>query len=281
MASEKEPAESALSVSPDPAGAENGIAVRSDAGAGRLVLGDTWRATRPVALSRVEIGGVCVLMNSGLMAVREFGGWWAYVGFLALVLGAVYVFGPRYQAIGRWRIGRAMKRARVRARGEGRRGEWTRVAGFVKAGGRTFRTVTGREAVVARYLGTPGAGRRSWFRRTRWELHAMDFELVSDGGETVGVQVDGLRFVGMPFDAGSFQIKLGDGGDGAAKADDGAAIHDEDVVGPGDRIEVAGILDFAPHPLAEGGDRQGKLLPVIGGGGRPVYLRRGPPWAIG
>ena len=53
-------------------------------------------------------------------------------------------------------------------------------------------------------------------------------------------------------------------------------IYDQELIGPGDRVEVVGTLDVVPHPGASAGsDRQPRLRPVLRGTTRqPVLVRR-------
>jgi hypothetical protein len=128
-----------------------------------------------------------------------------------------------------------------------------------------FTSAGGREGVVlASYLGTVGDLRGGALGPTRlWELHGVDFALALGGGEEVRVRVEraSLRLGPLDFPARLLARQpvavrpLGPGRDSAVVA----AVYDEQVVAPGDVVEVFGVLRREVDPTMEAGSRTPRL----------------------
>jgi hypothetical protein len=157
------------------------------------------------------------------------------------------------------------------------RGQPVRVSGVAQPRGGTFVTPGGRPALVARYLGTIGGVDQAQKGPVHWELHAIDFCVQLDDATAVEVQTEHLvlvphppqppkdLFAGRPVLADDLQVEQ--------RAY--AWIHHEEIIAPGDLVDVAGILDHAALPSGSAGsDRQPRLVPVLRGDPHhPVCIR--------
>jgi hypothetical protein len=159
----------------------------------------------------------------------------------------------------RWRWRRAdLRMARPSADaplGEARDGQRVCVRGTVlPAPG--FTSATGaRGAIVASYLGSVGSVREAVHgARSCWELQAVDFSLGLDGGGEVAVRVAGGTLLGRPAAA---PAGLGRARPLSARSLAGgavAAVYREQVIAPGDVVEVSGVLSSEIDAAADAAD---------------------------
>lgn len=185
----------------------------------------------------------------------------------------------------------AWQRTRARARlqeadaltdGGGTHGQLARVKGVVQPARLPFRTPAGRSAVLVRYVGRLTrlslAGAR---HRPLWEVHAVDFRLVTRDGREVLVDATEIRLLPHPppFEPEKLEGR-GLYGVPLDRADTGEAprftrIFIEDVIAPGDAVEAVGILEIAPGPEGQAIRGRGRLvLRLRPGGGVPVLVSR-------
>ena len=98
----------------------------------------------------------------------------------------------------RRRVRQSFERAPDLALVETRRGDRVRVSGTARARQPPFSTPVGREALVARYLGTFGRVGRAPGKRVSWELHGQDFDVELADGTRVWVQAQRLVLLPDP-----------------------------------------------------------------------------------
>jgi hypothetical protein len=167
-----------------------------------------------------------------------------------------------------------------------RPGDTIRVRGRI-APGPTFFTMAGRRpAVLATYVGQVEyvCGKladglpKGW-----WETRGLDFTIDLDTGESVKVAARTaylMQFTGVFKDflalrnrvetpvLGRFSAPLPNGGEVTY------VISDETAVGPGDEVDVVGVLDQEVDPHASHGRRQIPMSPVLRGARlAPVIVR--------
>ena len=193
--------------------------------------------------------------------------------FLTLAMGLVVAGRPWWR---RRRLRRVFERAPALSLADARRGDRVRVSGRAHARQPPFLTPMGREALVARYLGTFGRLGKEPGRRVYWELHGQDFDLVLADGTRVWVQTEQLVFLPDPPPLDKDLLKgrpvL------AAMPKEGqqrwAWIYAHEVIGPGDPVQVMGTFDWVVSPAGEAGfDRRPRMIPVlVGEVGRPVCV---------
>jgi hypothetical protein len=196
---------------------------------------------------------------------------------------------------------RAMERLKCRDVLAGRaRGEVVRVCGRVRPGP-SFASAGGRwPSVLAAYAGCAthpssrfvGKGGRRFRRRRRtrpWaEFRGMDFLLDLPGGETAVVSARDAYLLAPSalIDVASCRmvdVVTAPLGRVVRKDADGTVIESvvaELVVGPGDEVQLYGVLDWEVNQAAAGSPgRAGALAPVIrAGAGVPLVVR---PRALG
>ena len=210
------------------------------------------------------------------------------VGFLVLLRGSR----PIADAL----IRRAIDKHPCRDELDGRaRGETVRVRGRVRPGP-CFASAGGRwPSVLAAYAGCaihPAAraiGKRvRRRRRTRpWaEMRGMDFLVDLPGGTTVVVAARDAYLLAPQalIDVGSCRmvdVVTAPLGRVVRREPEGTVIESvlaELVVGPGEEVEIYGVLDWEVNPMAAGSPgRTGALSPVIrGSAGVPLVVRPRP-----
>jgi hypothetical protein len=184
-----------------------------------------------------------------------------------------------------WRLGRSADRAADFLRAGEQRGQLVRLQGVVQPTGPVLKTTRRHAGVLIRYQGCLGSTRRTgWSSRWRWELHAVDFSVRADDGRELWIDARSIVLLPHPPPRDHefvhrrrplYQQVNGRGPEAVSW------IYDEEVIAPGDRIEVAGILDLVPHPdVSAGSDRQARLRPILRGtAADPVSVRRHFPTA--
>jgi hypothetical protein len=157
-------------------------------------------------------------------------------------------------------------------------GQWRRVRGTVLPG-TTFPSVSGRPCVLAYYVGerservrerdpfdvnaTPrgqGSGQE--------ELHALDFRMVLASGEVIDVCVQGARFLPAPPPA-----EVAMRGAAALTTPVARVLHEQLVV-PGDQLEVLGCFGRALDRAGSAGSRTPRVGTVLRSEGRQALLLR-------
>jgi hypothetical protein len=207
----------------------------------------------------------------------------AFVTFLAGCASVV--------ALAPWRrrsLHRRLERASPLTVARECQGRLVRVQGIVQARGGTFTSALGRQAVLARYLGSrgriQGPGR---FSRAMWERHGLDFSVQALDGQEIWVESAHLALLPHPpvLDPRFREqrpVFVHDGsGTSAGREGRASWVYVEEVIGPGDMVEVAGVLELVPHVAGSAGsDREPRLAPVLRGRpGRPVLVQAGAPAA--
>jgi hypothetical protein len=158
------------------------------------------------------------------------------------------------------------------------RGERVRIVGIARARSSTFLSALRREAIVARYFGSRRPHKRAKTEVHLWELHAVDFAVEQANGSHLRVELSQLQLLphppAPPRDPIAYRAQaFVDGPTGEAAGY--ASIYGEEVVAPGDIIEVVGTYDLLPDPQSAGSERGARLSPLLRGtADAPVYLRR-------
>jgi hypothetical protein len=210
--------------------------------------------------------------------VSEAAMWAAFVGGLgAIALGA----GSR--AWRRWRKGRQMDAVPPLSVSGEARGQRVQLRGTVERPAGLLRTPKGKPAVLVRYHGCQGReGGPAAFSLWRWELHATDFGVRRADGREVWVDTRSILLLPHPPPVDSRSLSLLRPLHVHISQEEGAPlswIYDEEIIAPGEPVEVVGRLDLEPHPDASvGSDRQPRLRSVLRGTPRePVLVRRYVP----
>jgi hypothetical protein len=222
-----------------------------------------------VASSLVAYGATFGLLNSSLSPmVKDVGVW----------IGMTIAFSPLLRTAWlRWRFRRAIDRASAPNLQQAHRGGRIRISGWAQARSGTFATPLNRQALVARYLGTIASLKRPHNGRVRWELHALDFVVRMDDGTDVLVRAEDLvllphppslpkdLFEGRPVLSEALQTEKRPYG----------WVYREEVIAPGDRVDVLGVIDHVIDPSGSvGSDRQPRLIPLLTSAPRaPVCVR--------
>jgi hypothetical protein len=262
MARELEPAPGALATS----------------GGSRLVVAPSWIAGGPAALvanskgasvgaSALGYVSAILIMNSGLPLATRLLMVSAIAGG-----GLLAALWPRWR---RWRTLQVLEETPRVGLPHAQPGERIRLSGVALARSGTFASVIGRQVLVARYVGAAGRFERlRWLRRPYWELHGVDFDLELAGGERIWVRTDQALFLPHPPAPPRQVFPVPVAGYPGAP-DRRAWIYGEDALGPGDEVEIAGVLRFIPDPAGSvAHDRQARLVPVLEGQpGLPLLLR--------
>ena len=134
--------------------------------------------------------------------------------------------------------------------------------------------------MLLRYFGVVGARDDvPVFHRMRWELHAVDFAVVEREGSELHVDAAHIRLLPHPPSRALLRwmpVPWPAPGTGPDGAEEGAWIYAEESVGPGDLVELAGVLDVVVDATAAlGSDREPRLVRVLRGEpGRPLQVRR-------
>jgi hypothetical protein len=210
--------------------------------------------------------------------VSEAAMWGTFGG----VLGAI-ALAAGSRAWRRWRKGRQMDVAPLLSGSGEARGQQVQVRGTVERPAGLLRTPKGRSAVLVRYHGSKGReGGPGAFSAWRWELHATDFCVRGADGREVWVDTRSILLLPHPppvdsrslSDLRPLHVHIGQ--------EEGAPIswiYDEEIIAPGERVQVVGRLDLESHPDGSAGsDRQPRLRPVLRGTpGEPVLVRRYVP----
>jgi hypothetical protein len=183
-------------------------------------------------------------------------------------------------AVRGWRLGRSVNRAPVFLPGPDQRGRTVRLQGVVQRSEGPLRTLRGQPAVLIRYQGCRGTARGpGWTSLWRWDLHAVGFSVLAEDGRELWVDPGALVLLPHPPERNRefvhrrrplYQQATGHRGGPLSW------IYDEEVIAPGDRVEVVGTLDLVPHPdAAASSDRQARLRPILRGtSSEPVRVRR-------
>ncbi len=131
-----------------------------------------------------------------------------------------------------------------------------------------------RLGLVARYIGSRGRrDRPRWLQRPHWELHAVDFDVVLSTGESVRVLTTELVMLPHPPRILRQEVPVPlEPGD---STDSKAWIYSEEVVSPGDEVEVAGTLRFVVDPAGySASDHQPRMVSLLTGDpSAPAVLR--------
>lgn len=254
------------------------------------------RYPTPLVASSVRIGGgsAGLMPNSGVISLSvSLTSYLIALGVLnsGLSVGTRFsVLGAMFVAIGllglrgfwgRWRTQRLLDRVPCAGSDKIADGTRVRIRGVAWPRVGTFRSVIGREVLVARYIGSRGRfGRLRWLQRPRWELHAVDFDVEMDGGERVWVRVSHLVFLPHPPPTARQTLPI----PAASTPNTGERswIYREDLLAPGDVVELAGTLHVASDPRGRVAfDRQPRLVSVLeGDDSSPILLRTAKPGAL-
>jgi hypothetical protein len=246
-----------------------------------LIPTSSWRAG---GKAKAFVGSPNPAMAIGFVAVGALVGFSNPVLFVVYATMGVGIFAAwaafdRGATIRRWSVERSFNRIPlVGTAADVARGARVRLTGVVQPHGQTLATWRGGPAVVVRYIGTRELRLNDRSVR-RWDLHAVDFTLVLGDDSKVLVRVDDLVFLPHPplpteeaMQARAVVAQVS-GGDGAA-----VLIYAQEALVPGQRVTVAGTLDFTVDPAgAAASDRQPRLLPTLRSeAGRPVYVSAVP-----
>jgi hypothetical protein len=153
-----------------------------------------------------------------------------------------------------------------------------RFVGIAQPRASTFRTVIGRQALVARYIGTRGRwdGLR-WLQRPRCELHGVDFDVKLRSGEIVGIKANDLVLLPHPPRVPRQLIPV-PGGQTGGEAVGRSWIYSEEVIASGDELEIAGTIRLVLDPGGyAASDRQPRMVPILtadGSGPISVSVRK-------
>jgi hypothetical protein len=201
------------------------------------------------------------------------------IGAVFTLAGGLGLFGLQ-NLWKRWRADRRMDAAAPLYEAEGTRGQTVRLVGVVQRPPALLATPKGHAGVLVRYQGCRGTSRGpGWAQPWRWELHAVDFCIRADDGRELWVDTRSLVLLPHPPVTGRYAVGqrrhlyLQATGERRGPL---SWIYDEELIAPGDRIEVSGTLDMVPHPSASAGsDRGPRLRPVLRGtAASPVQVRR-------
>ena len=162
------------------------------------------------------------------------------------------------------------------------RGTRLSFAGSVLAAAGTFRTLTGEQAVLARYLGRLGTLRGSRLSRFYLESHALDFDLEVPGIAEqfkVRVRTEHLLLLPHPPRIVERDVRPLLGSDWQSEGKRHGWVYHHQCIVPGDQVVVAGTLDFVPDLSASSGsDRQPRMIPVlVGSPTQPALVTVVPP----
>ncbi len=202
-----------------------------------------------------------------------------FAGIASALFGGVALVSLRGVAR-RWLHTRRLEHTPAFIGAQPSRGQTVRLTGVVQPSQPPLHTRGGRAAVLIRYQGCRGFLRGpAWASPWFWELHAVDFCIRLDDGQEVWVDRSSIvllphpPFVGQAHGGRSRVLYQQLTGHPRGPL---SWIYDEEVIAPGDRVEVAGTLDLVPHPDSPAGsDRQPRLRPVLRGTpGHPVRIRR-------
>ena len=233
----------------------------------RLINGETWRSGGAAGIlpdsKLAEIALSLSVCLSALFVINV-----GLPGFVGVALaGLVFGFGLaivyRPGGLSRWRLERAARSTRIHVPHAMTRGRRIKVVGSVTARSETFRTALNQQVVISRYTGIrPHGTRRRHFRRTRWELHAVDFNVVTSDGQAVWVCTDELALLPHPPRSARDSLPLKRPvWSKSGLASDTVWIFSCETVAPGDLVEICGTLDYSPDPLAEVvNDRKPRLV---------------------
>ena len=180
----------------------------------------------------------------------------------------------------RWRNDRRLGETPPWLGAQESRGQPVRLMGVVVKQPELLRTPKGHSAVLVRYQGCRGSPRGpGWSRPWRWELHAVEFCVRADDGRELWVDPSAIVLLPHPPTTERSALSQRRALYRQATGERGSSlswIYDEELIAPGDRIEVAGTLDLVSHPGASAGsDRGPRLRPVLRGTrAAPVQVRR-------
>lgn len=203
---------------------------------------------------------------------------WAALGAATVALGPL-LYRQAVHPVLRRRLQHRFEKVPLRGHLHGAaRGEIVRLLGRAEIRDGSFRAHLGQEVLIARYVGMYGTlgGPRSG--RIYCESHVVDFDLRLEDREGGLARISGPHLVLLP-DPPPLTERLDGKWAGLVMAGDGrsplAWIYQQEIVRPGDEVEVVGTLDFTPSPSgSSGSDRQPRLAPMlVGTPGRPVYVR--------
>jgi hypothetical protein len=157
-----------------------------------------------------------------------------------------------------------------------RRGQRVRLRGKVAAGPTPPRSGTPRDAALALYVGQ--IRRFDGKNVTLHEVRGQDFRLLLDNNESAAIDVSGALWVTVGSTLGEPRVhdeplwsRVDDPEKGIV-----VFVHAEELIRPGDEIEVLGTLEYVIDPAVDRpGYRESPLGAVLRGSkSRPLVLRR-------
>ena len=196
---------------------------------------------------------------------------------LGIALGLGALLAVSIAELRRDRYRRVFERARVRTSlADCRRGERVRLRGKVAAGPAQPRAGTPRDATLALYVGQ--IRRFDGQNVTLHEVRGQDFRLQLDNNESAAIDVSGAFWVTVGSTLGEPRVheeplwsRVDDPEKGIV-----VFVHAEELIRPGDEIEVLGTLEYVIDPSVDRpGYRESPLgARLRGTKGRPLVLRR-------
>ena len=196
---------------------------------------------------------------------------------LGIVLGMGALLAVSIAELRRDRYRRAFERTPVRTSLAGcHRGDRVRVRGKVAAGPLPPRSGTPKDAALALYVGQ--IRRFDGQNLTLHEVRGQDFRLLLDRNESASVDVSGALWVTTGSTLGEPRVhdeplwsRVDDPERGVV-----VFVHAEELIRPGDEVEVLGTLEHIIDPVAERpGYRDSPLGALLRGTkSRPLVLRR-------
>jgi hypothetical protein len=194
---------------------------------------------------------------------------------IALGLGALLAVSVAEMRRDRFR--RVFERTRVRRSLSGcRQGDRVRLRGKVAPGPTPPRAGTPRDATLALYVGQ--VRRLDGKNVTLHEVRGQDFRLQLDNHESAAIDVRGALWVTVGSTLGEPRVHDEPLWSRVDDAERGIVVfvHAEELIRPGDEIEVLGTLDYVIDPAVDRpGYRESPLgARLRGTKARPLVLRR-------
>ncbi len=196
---------------------------------------------------------------------------------LGIALGLGALVAVTVAELRRDRFRRVFERTRVQTSlASARRGERVRVRGRVAAGSTPPRAGTPHDAALALYVGQ--IRRFDGKNITLHEVRGQDFRLLLDNAESAAVDVSGAFWVTTGSTLGEPRVhdeplwsRVDDPERGVV-----VFIHAEELIRPGDEIEVLGTVERVIDPAVErAGYRESPMGAILRGTkARPLVLRR-------
>jgi hypothetical protein len=196
---------------------------------------------------------------------------------LGIVLGLGAMVAVSIAELRRDRFRRAFDRTRVRSSLSGcRQGDRVRLRGKVAPGAAPARSGTPRDAALALYVGQ--VRRFDGKNVTLHEVRGQDFRLLLANNESAAIDVSGALWVTVGSTLGEPRVHDEPLWSRVDDPDKGIVVfvHAEELIRPGDEIEVLGTLEYVIDPSVDrAGYRESPLgARLRGTKSRPLVLRR-------